>query len=92
MPNLALKAAFYQKWTVHRRLRPEEFGGRVYNALSGSATYPIHASLMNSNALQTSIQASGSALVSAGIRGGMPAEPVLSRGHAAVAEACATIL
>lgn len=27
----ALKAAWYQKWQVHRRLRPEEFGGRVHN-------------------------------------------------------------
>src|SRR5215213_8702597 len=27
----ALKAAWYQKWQVQRRLRPEEFGGRVHN-------------------------------------------------------------
>ena len=27
--NRALKAAWYQKWSVHRRLRPEEFGGRL---------------------------------------------------------------
>ena len=26
--NHALKAAWYHKWVVHRRLRPEEFGGR----------------------------------------------------------------
>jgi hypothetical protein len=26
----AHKAIFYQKWYVHRRLRPEEFGGRVH--------------------------------------------------------------
>jgi hypothetical protein len=27
----ALKAVWYQKWSVHRRLRPEEFGGRIHN-------------------------------------------------------------
>ncbi len=33
----ALKAVWFQKWYVHRRLRPEEFGGRVHNHLKGKA-------------------------------------------------------
>jgi len=37
----ALKAAWYQKWLVHRRLRPEEFGGRVHNHAAGDAVYPF---------------------------------------------------
>jgi hypothetical protein len=28
--NAALRAVWYQKWSVHRRLRPEAFGGRVH--------------------------------------------------------------
>jgi len=43
-------AAWYHKWRVHRRLRPEAFGGRVHRVLNGTridgqpATdrYPIH--------------------------------------------------
>src|SRR5262245_25051577 len=39
--NQALKAAWYQKWQVHRRLRPEEFSGRIHNLMTGKAQYPI---------------------------------------------------
>jgi hypothetical protein len=50
--NLGLKAAWYQKWSVHRRLRPEVFGGRVHNHKIGMASYPIHAKVLNSQAVQ----------------------------------------
>src|SRR5437763_8932131 len=33
--NTALKAVWYPKWMVHRRLRPEEFGGRVHAHKTG---------------------------------------------------------
>jgi hypothetical protein len=32
--NAAMKAAWYHKWLVHRRLRPEEAGGRVHHHLT----------------------------------------------------------
>ena len=35
--NAAVKACWYQKWLVHRRVRPEEFGGRVYLHKTGVA-------------------------------------------------------
>ena len=45
--GLALRTVWWQKWGVHRRLRPEEYGGRVqneitYRASGGSSgrTYP----------------------------------------------------
>jgi len=31
----ALKAVWFQKWFVHRRLRPEEFGGRLHVHIAG---------------------------------------------------------
>jgi hypothetical protein len=39
----ALKAVWYQKWSVHRRLRPEEFGGRIHNTTISppAAVYPF---------------------------------------------------
>jgi len=38
----ALKAVWYQKWGVHRRLRPEEFGGRIDVHLRGLPGRPGH--------------------------------------------------
>jgi len=32
--NAAMKAAWYHKWLVHRRLRPEEAGGRIHHHLT----------------------------------------------------------
>lgn len=39
--NLALRAAWWQKWYVHRRLRPEEFGGLVDGWLGEQRPYQI---------------------------------------------------
>ena len=47
----ALKTVWYQKWLVHRRLRPEAFGGAIHNVKSGAATYPVHADALNSDAV-----------------------------------------
>ncbi|MFL6208224.1 MAG: vanadium-dependent haloperoxidase [Pyrinomonadaceae bacterium] len=44
----ALKAVWYEKWLVHRRLRPEEFGGRAHREKTHPGTYPIAASLFQS--------------------------------------------
>jgi membrane-associated phospholipid phosphatase len=41
----ALKAVWYQKWFVHRRLRPEVFAGRIHHWMVdtlGAAKYPFH--------------------------------------------------
>lgn len=44
----AFHAVWYQKWCVHRRLRPEEFAGRVHLNQTGVSVYPIAAVLFNS--------------------------------------------
>jgi hypothetical protein len=44
----AAKAVWYQKWQVHRRLRPEEFGGRVHREATTPSTYSIARSLFES--------------------------------------------
>jgi hypothetical protein len=44
--QVALSACWYQKWLVHRRLRPEEFGGRVENHRLGRASYPWGTALL----------------------------------------------
>jgi len=47
----ALKAVWYQKWFVHRHLRPEAFGGLVHMTKTKQASYPLHADVLNSEAV-----------------------------------------
>ena len=88
----ALKAVWYQKWFVHRRLRPEEFGGRVHNRLTGAASYPLHPSVLNSRAAQEVFHQFGSYLLPQAFPEGCPLHPSYGAGHATVAGACVTIL
>jgi hypothetical protein len=50
----ALKAVWFQKWFVHRRLRPEAFAGLIHHhKKSNNTKYPfIHSSILNSNVLE----------------------------------------
>lgn len=88
----ALKGVWYQKWFVHRRLRPEEFGGRVHNVVTGAASYPIHADLLRSAVLDEVYGRYGSYLLPVAIPEGCPTHPSYGAGHATVAGACVTIL
>ncbi len=88
----ALKAVWYQKWYVHRRLRPEEFGGRVHYRLTGAATNPINPEILNSQAVQQSFSQYGAYLLPQAYPEGSPLHPAYGAGHATVAGACVTIL
>jgi len=88
----ALKAVWFQKWFVHRRLRPEEFGGRIHFHKTSDAKYPIHPDILDSEALiQTKAKFSSYFLPQAFPEGG-PTHPAYGAGHATVAGACVTIL
>jgi hypothetical protein len=88
----ALKTVWYQKWFVHRRLRPEVFGARIHNHLIGLASYPIHPEALNSAAIQQSFGQHGSYLLPMEFPEGSPLHPAYGAGHATVAGACITIL
>jgi hypothetical protein len=90
--GVALCAAWFQKWLVHRRLRPEEFGGRTHQTKAAKAQYPIHADLMNSAALKAVYSATGSYLLPQAYPEGCPLHPSYPAGHATVSGACATML
>jgi len=89
--SLALKTIWHDKWAVHRRLRPELYGGRVYNNLRGATSYPISPILLNSKALQNVVPTTVGLLPQAYVEG-CPLHPSYPAGHAVVAGACATIL
>ena len=89
----AHKHTWYEKWFVHRRLRPEEFGGRVHFDLKGTKNYPIHSSISTSTALPLiASQTGGNYFLPQAYPEGSPIHPAYIAGHATLAGACATIL
>lgn len=88
----ALKAVWYQKWFVHRRLRPEAFGGRVHFHRTGAAGYPLHVDILNSSVLSEVFRQQGTYLLPMAFPEGSPTHPAYASGHATVAGACTTIL
>jgi hypothetical protein len=88
----ALTACWFQKWMVHRRLRPEELGGRLENHLARRATYPFHPSLLDSTALAETLRLKSSALLSSSYPEGCPTHPSYPAGHAVVSGAGITVL
>ncbi len=88
----ALKGVWFQKWFVHRRVRPEEFGGRIHNHLTGAASYPIDEEILHSLAVHTTFRRNGTYLLPLAYPEGAPTHPSYGAGHATVAGACVTIL
>jgi hypothetical protein len=96
----ALRAVWFQKWFVHRRLRPEEYGGRVHNHVTGARTYPLHTSITTS--LSSGLLAPyyggqtgdkfPSYLLPQAYPEGAPTHPAYGAGHATGSGALATIL
>ena len=88
----ALKAVWYQKWFVHRRLRPEALAGLVHNTRTGAAAYPLHSDILTSRALDAVFSKNGTYLLPMLAPEGSPTHPSYGGGHATVAGACVTIL
>ena len=88
----ALKAVWYQKWFVHRRLRPEAYGGLVQNYLTKGQKYPIHQDLVNTAAFAQVQKQTGAFLLPMVFPEGSPLHPSYGAGHATVAGACVTML
>jgi hypothetical protein len=88
----SLKAVWNQKWFVHHRLRPEEYGGRVHNHLSKAAIYPLHPDILNSKAVAETFQKYGTYLLPQAFAEGSPTHSSYGSGHATVAGACVTAL
>lgn len=99
----ALKAVWYQKWSVHRRLRPEAFGARVEKLRTNPALktrYDVHSALLGSDVLKavqngvpgTKLPKYGTHLLPMAFPEGSPLHPAYGAGHATVAGACVTVL
>jgi hypothetical protein len=90
--NAAMKAAWYHKWLVHRRLRPEETGGRIHNHLTGAATYPFHPKLTDSAVLDRLYATHGSYLCPQAYPEGCPTHPAYPGATATIGGAGVRVL
>lgn len=87
-----LKAAWFQKWQVHRRLRPEEYGFYVQRQVVNSDNLGIHSDLINSDALVEIFGQFGAYFLPQAYPEGSPTHPSYPAGHAVLSGACATLL
>lgn len=91
----ALKAQWFQKWFVHRRIRPEEFAGRVHQTVYMKGNYPVHpdiiASVTSTSRLGGYLRPNNAFLPQA-FPEGSPNHPSYGSGHTTVAGACVTLL
>jgi membrane-associated phospholipid phosphatase len=88
----ALQAVWFQKWFVHRTLRPEAFGGLVHFQLT-RGRYPfLHPDILTSPALPLVFAQHGTYFLPQEYPEGAPLHPSHGSGHAAIAGACATLL
>jgi membrane-associated phospholipid phosphatase len=88
----AAKATWFQKWLVHRRVRPEAFAGSVHNTLTGAPHYPISKLLLHSQAVKQTFSTYGSYLLPQAYPEACPAHPSYPAGHAVIAGAFVTVL
>jgi hypothetical protein len=88
----AFHAAWWQKWMVHRRARPEAFAGRIHYHMTTRALYPLPEEILNSAALDIVNRKYGTWFLPQAYSEGSPAHSAYPSGHATVAGACVTML
>lgn len=97
--DLALRAAWHQKWFIHRTLRPEEYGFLVNLQMNGS-DQGLNAEVINSTSLPRifatnsllNAPAAGTYLLPQEFPEGCPMHPSYPAGHATVAGLNVTLL
>jgi hypothetical protein len=90
-----LDTAWYQKWFVHLRPRPESSGGIAHLSKTnqlGLLQARLNDNFLNSKALQASYDANNSWFLSQPFPEGSPTHPAYPTGHGVVAGACITVL
>jgi hypothetical protein len=88
----ALRCVYFQKWLVHRRVRPEEYGGNVHNEVTGQGSYPIPPRLLSSPVLAAIFAKYGTYLLPIAYPEGCPSHPSFPQGHGSLMGATVTVL
>jgi hypothetical protein len=89
---IAQKTSYYFKWQVHRRVRPEAFGGRIEIQLTGRKSYDLHPTILACDGLARTKSVYGSWLLPQAYPEGCPTHPSYPAAHAVNAGACVTVL
>src|SRR5206468_1733028 len=97
MATRALKAAWFHKWVVNLRMRPEEYGALVQAHLTNTQPVPqasqrLHADVFNSSVLGLIQKQYQSFLLPQAFPEGSPTHPCYPTGHGTVGGACCTVL
>ena len=98
--GLVLKHAWFHKWQVHRRLRPEATSILLQNQKDSVPGYTYLSSVLTDNQIIEDIKTmhndnysvANSYLLSSVFPEGSPCHPAYPAGHATVAGACATVI
>jgi hypothetical protein len=89
----APRAAYWQKWYVHRTLRPEAYGGLAHHRLAnGVGDYPLHDDFLRSEALDRVRTKNGTHLLPQTLPEGSPVFSAYPGGGAAIGGVVATLL
>lgn len=91
-PSRALRASYWQKYYVHRRLRPEAFGGLIYNNIVNKTEHPINSEILNSAALAQTFSTFNTYLLPQAYPEGAPMDSSYPGGTAAAVGAQAVFL
>ncbi len=89
---IAQKGAWYQKWLLHRRARPEVYAARVELQARGLRQYGVSQEIVESAAVARTQSAYGTRLLPLAYPEGCPTHPSYPAAHAATAGACITVL
>ena len=97
MATRALKGAWFHKWIVNLRMRPEEYGALVQANRTRTTPFPqaagaLHSDVLNSTVLPIIHSTYGSYLMPQAYPEGSPTHPCYPTGHGTVAGACITML
>ena len=91
-PSRAIRASYWRKYYVYRRLRPEAYGGLVHNNLVNKTQYPLNDQVLNSKALAQIFSTFGTYLIPQAYPEGAPLHSSYTSGAASIAGVQATIL
>jgi hypothetical protein len=97
MASRALKAAWFHKWIVNLRQRPEEYGALVHALLANVTPLPqaandLHPDVLNSQAVQKTFNHFGTYLLPQAFPEGAPPHPCYPTGHGTTGGACITAI
>ncbi|MCF2145310.1 vanadium-dependent haloperoxidase [Desmonostoc muscorum LEGE 12446] len=88
----AIRASYWQKFYVHRILRPEAYGGLIYNNIVNKTQYPINSEVLNSQALASTFGTFGTYLLPQAYPEGAPIHSSYTGGAAVTAAVNVTLL